>query len=313
MGSFPLGHADVGSGRYFLGRDGEFASNMIREFHRLELSKIITSNPHSSSSVIREQDLNNAMLRASVGTAAENHLTIEKLAWKMDNGPLRPIMPSLTASKSRAGPSAANLYSEGSQRDLFASSILGTPLSLTMKTEWPLDLFVTPPIHSAYSEIHAFLMAFRDTHLRVLDCWSSLSSSQRRRRKWTGANEGGSSGEMSKRRALARATWGSVRAMLFFLDQLESHFTTDVIDVQHTGLLDALGHTSPKLGLSMRGSKPVQSSSTSPGEADFVDFLSLRYVQTQPVELIYPTDKCTPVIFRASARGSCLQIDRQRP
>lgn len=100
---------------------------------------------------------------------------------------------------------------------------------------------MTPPAIAAYSDIHAYLFAIRDTHLRVLDCWTSLSSSQRQRRKWTGVNEGGvQTEEIDDRRRLTRLGWGTVRAMLFFLDQLQGHFMMDIIDVQHRRLLEQL-------------------------------------------------------------------------
>ena len=231
---------DIGiSGNYFLTRRADYAVSLIREIHRLRLDKLITSNPHSSSSVIREQDLNLAILRASVGTSGENDAGIDRLRFRLEKGPVRPIMPSLTASQRKR--SEENPFKDQSSvRYLFSSSLLGSPLVLDTTVSWPLDLFMTPPARAAYSDIHAYLFAIRDTHQRVLDCWTSLSASQRRRRKWTGTTEGGTADEIVSRRKLARSAWGTIRAMLFFLDELHSHFMTDIIEVQHRRLLNQL-------------------------------------------------------------------------
>lgn len=213
------------------------------------MEKLILSNPHSSSSVIREQDLNLAILRASVGTSAENDRWVEKLRFKLERGSLRPFMPSATTPK--------HTHVDNGIRALFSSFLLGAPMTMTTTMGWPMDLFITPPAMSAYIDINVYLSAIRDTHLKVSSCWSSLSASQRRRRKWTGANEGGTRAEIDRRKNLARQSWGIVRAMLFFLDQLLGHFMVDIIDVQHRRLLDSLEEVNiaAKQGQGM-GSRP---------------------------------------------------------
>ena len=245
------------SGEYFLTRNGEFSTNLIREITRLRLQKLITSNPHSSSSVIREQDLSLAILRAAVGTNAENDRQLEKLRFRLPRGPLRPIIPALSAS-TRGTPRLGtddNQYAGGqSVRDLFSSFLLGSPLELETVVAWPLDLFMTPASVSAYGGINAYLLALRETHLQVLNCWTSLSAAQRQRRKWTGANEGGTAEEMGARQSLARTAWGAVRAMLFFLDQLQSHFMVDIIAVQHKRLLAELDGVNVRQSESEAGS-----------------------------------------------------------
>lgn len=219
------------------------------------MEKLILSNPKSSSSVIREQDLNLAILRASVGTSAESDRWVEKLRFKLERGSLRPFMPSATVPK--------HTHEDNGVRALFSSLLLGAPMTMTTTMGWPMDLFITPPAMSAYIDINVYLTAIRDTHSKVLSCWSSLSASQRRRRRWTGANEGGTQAEILKRKQLARLSWGIVRAMLFFLDQLLGHFMVDIIDVLHRRLLDSLeevniaakqGHGMGSRPGSMRGS-----------------------------------------------------------
>lgn len=212
------------------------------------MDKLILSNPHSTSSVIREQDLNQAILRASVGSSAENDRWVEKLRLKLERGSLRPFMPSATAQKLPHG--------DISIRSLFSSFLLGAPMTMSTTMGWPMDLFITPPALSAYIDINVYMTAIRDTHLKILTCWSSLSASQRSRRRWTGSNEGGTKAEIDSRRTLARSSWGLIRAMLFFLDQLISHFMVDIIDVQHRRLLESLEEVSiaAKQGISSRPS-----------------------------------------------------------
>jgi len=288
---------------------------VVREITRLRFDKLITSNPHSSSSVIREQDLDLALLRASVGTTAETDRALEKLRFKMDKVPLRALLPVTSRTPKKA---TENPYREdGGIRELFSSFPLGTPLVLNMTISWPLDLFMTPPAISAYSDIHAYLMALRETHLRVLECWTSLSASQRARSKWMSASEGGTSQEAGARKSLARSAWGTVRAMLFFLDQILSHFMMDIIDVQHRRLLEQLEGVGSSLAASTslpnswRGSiRPVSTvrdmhrpgSPASPTlggfdtqtvrsrapptpsktQTTFLDFLTLRYSLSSP-------------------------------
>lgn len=200
--------------------------NAIREIGRLRRDRLLLSNPNSSSSVIRAHDLDLAMLRASLGTAAEADRALEHLSWSMPAGPLRPL--------------SRPAEDDGTIRGLFSPALLGTPISLTAEVKWPLDLFMTPPAVQAYGDMHAYLYAIRDTHLRVLECWSALSGAQRRRRQYTGVDEGGAGEERDERVKLARQAWGTVRAMLFFLDQVLGHFMTDIVGVQHKRLLEQI-------------------------------------------------------------------------
>lgn len=274
-----LGIADD-SGNYFLTRDADFSLNVIREIARLRRDRLLLANPLSSSSVIRAYDLDLALLRASVGTDAEADRALEALSWSMPAGHLRP--------------NSKPVPDDGSVRGLFAPALLGTPLALTATVAWPLDLFMTPPAVAAYSDIHAYLYAIRDAHARVLDCWSALSGAQRRRRVWTGADEGGLGDERAARTALARTAWATVRAMLFFLDQLLGHFMTDIVGTQHRRLLEQLANASPDA----RAATPQRPSSAAarPGSvtpfsrprsaspargAQHLDFLTLRQMHAR--------------------------------
>lgn len=188
----------------------------------------------------------------------------------MPEGPIRPL--------------AKPTPDDGSVRSMFTTALLGTPISLTAGVSWPLDLFMTPPAVAAYSDMHAYLFALRDTHMQVLRCWSALSGAQRRRRQYTGIDEGGAGVEREQRTNLARLAWGTVRAMLFFLDQLISHFMTDIIGVQHKRLLERLSNTTQR-----QSGRPPSARSSSP-HATYLDFLTLRY-ESLPFSLT--RDKCT--------------------
>jgi gamma-tubulin complex component 4 len=215
-------------------RDGELGISFIYQLASLRHSKLVQANPSSSSSVIREQDLNLALLRASVGTASATNPALEQMRFVLEKGPVRALMPSLLASKGTSRVVRQEEQEEdeadesttkklGLSSSIFSPHLLGTPLHLTSTISWPLDLFLTPPALAAYSNIFAFLSALRKTHARVKQTWSSLSGAQRSRRKWTKTGEGGLE-EGESRKSLARAGWGVVRLMLWFMDVLLAHF-----------------------------------------------------------------------------------------
>lgn len=291
------------SGNYFLTRKSDYSDSLVREIIKLHQEKLLTSNPHSSASVIKDQDLNRALIRASLGTTAESDKAIDDLRLQLDNGPLRAIEPHQPNDPYVTNKTETHLSTnthigaktESPIRHLFSSSLLGAPITLVTKISWPLDLFMTPPAISAYSDIHAYLTSIRHTQLRVLDSWTSLSGSRRHTRGMV---------ESIQQKELIRSTWGLVRAMLFFLDQILSHFMVDIIDVQHRYLLNQLSGidsdtaTSSESGLgvgvgtsgSMRslkastirsapgqGAESISGSVRGKAPRKFLDFLTLRY------------------------------------
>ncbi len=60
--------------------------------------KVSRLTMHSGSAMIREQDLNLALLRASLGTTAQHDPSLSHLRFSMPAGPLRPLLPSLAAA-----------------------------------------------------------------------------------------------------------------------------------------------------------------------------------------------------------------------
>lgn len=216
--------------------------------------------------MIREQDLNLALLRASLGTTAQQDPTLARLRFSLPSGPLRPLLPSLAVPN----PSAST---QGTSTDssLFHSHLLGTPLLLSYAISWPLDLFLNRTDLATYSSLFSFLSALRKTHTRIHTCWTSLSNAQRARRRWTGLGEGGTTEDLEARRNLLRCGWGIVRDMGWFLDTLLGYIMTDVVDVEFRKLKGTLG----------KGVEAVASGTQRPpGEDGYLDFTTLRTIHT---------------------------------
>ncbi|KAI0363737.1 gamma-tubulin ring complex protein [Pilatotrama ljubarskyi] len=234
---------------YFLLRNGEFALSLIREIERLKLSRLTARTVPST--MIREQDLHLALLRASLGTTAQQDPSLAHLHFRMPAGPIRPLLPSL------AGAAAKDLSSSLSQAPeptSFDDLLLGTPLVLTYTVTWPLDLFLHASDLQSYAVLFSYLSALRKTHTRVHACWTALSNAQRARRRWTGLGEGGTAEDLEARKQLLRCGWGVVREMNWFLDTLLGYVMTDVMDVEFRRMKALLLGRSPEsIGRQMTG------------------------------------------------------------
>ncbi|KAG8701192.1 hypothetical protein FRC09_005508 [Ceratobasidium sp. 395] len=231
-------------GNYFLLRNGEFALALLRELERLKASRLSAKpTARTSSGLIRDTDLSLAILRASLGTTAQNDPSLDSLRFTLVDGPLRPLLPSLQ-------PKLKSTQSLGPVN--FDDLLLGARATLSHTLAWPLDLVLGQAELQTYSALFAYMIALRRGHVRVLECWSSLSAAQRARRRWTGLGEGGAgrgkakgkwrevdredSLEMDARKKLLRCGWGVVREMVWFLDTLWGYIMMDVVDVQYRKL-----------------------------------------------------------------------------
>lgn len=251
-------------GNYFLLRNGEFSLALIREIERLKVSRLTMRS--GSLSMIREQDLNLALLRASLGTTAQQDPTLARLRFSLPSGPLRPLLPSLATPNLSSSTQAV-----GADSSLFHSHLLGTPLLLSYTISWPLDLFLDQIDLTVYSSLFSFLSALRKSHTRIHTCWTSLSNAQRARRRWTGLGEGGTAEDLDARKNLLRCGWGIVRDMGWFLDTLLGYIMTDVVDVEFRKLKEMLD----------KGADAVASSTQRPpGEDGYLDFTTLRTIHT---------------------------------
>ena len=176
--------------------------------------------------MIREQDLNLALLRASLGTTAQYDPSLSHLRFELPSGPLRPLLPSLSDPRNLALSVGGDTVPETTFNDI----VLGTALNMLYSVEWPLDMFLQPTDLQIYGTLFAFLSSLRKTHTRMHTCWATLSNAQRARRRWTGLGEGGTTEDLAARQGLLRCGWGLVREMNWFLDNLLSYVMTDVID-----------------------------------------------------------------------------------
>ncbi len=207
--------------------------------------------------MIREQDLHLALLRASLGTTAQHDPSLSRLRFELPAGPLRPLLPSLTA-----GPNHKDLsisLSNPPEVTSFDDLLLGTSLVLSYTVSWPLDLFLQASDLQTYAALFAYLSALRKTHTRVHTCWASLSNAQRARRRWTGLGEGGTAEDLAVRGELLRYGWGAVRQMSWFLDTLLGYVMTDVVDVEFRRLKSLLLGKPVSIGRQMTGAQSTDS------------------------------------------------------
>ncbi|EMD41843.1 hypothetical protein CERSUDRAFT_147199 [Gelatoporia subvermispora B] len=285
---------------YFLLRNGEFALSLIREVERLKLSRL--TGRAGTQNMIREQDLQLALLRASLGTTAQHDPSLSQLRFHLPSGPLRPLLPSLAYAITK-DPSESLSTSEPVS---FDDLLLGTKLVLDYNVSWPLDLFLHPSDLQIYGALFAYLSALRKTHTRVHTCWTSLSSKQRERRVYTGIGEGGTAEDLTVRQGLLRSGWGVVREMDWFLETLLGYVMMDVVDVEFRRLKELLFGKIPRGRMSisahpsvsgaegtvqdadiqMLSSLPTSNSATSnaSSRSSHLDFTSLRSIHTTYLE-----------------------------
>ncbi|KAG9305633.1 hypothetical protein G9A89_001694, partial [Geosiphon pyriformis] len=102
---------------YFLLGQGDFALSLVEQFEKLANSRLNSTR----ASLIKEPELNSLLIRASVGTLAENDLTLEKFKFKLGNQIEQSNLQSIN----------------------FDDIMIGTPLRFEYDINWPLDLFVT--------------------------------------------------------------------------------------------------------------------------------------------------------------------------
>ena len=215
------------------------------------------------STIIREQDLHLALLRASLGTTAQQDPSLAHLHFRLPAGPIRPLLPSLAGALAK---DLSSSLSTPAEPTTFDDLLLGTPLVLTYSVEWPLDLFLHASDLHIYAALFSYLSALRKTHTRIHTCWTALSNAQRARRRWTGLGEGGTAEDLEARKQLLRCGWGVVREMNWFLDTLLGYVMTDVVDVEFRRLKGLLsGRSSGGIGRQMTGSGSAAGLSTSAG------------------------------------------------
>jgi hypothetical protein len=230
-------------------QNGEFSLALIREITRLRASRL---TGRSGSAMITEQDLHHALLRASVGTSAQTDPLLPHLKFTLPTGAVRPLLMTLDNDGTRRS---------SDEPARFDDVLLGSTLKLNYEMKWPLNLVLQTQDLSAYSEIFSFLSAIRYIHTRVHTCWSSLSNSQRARRRWTGLDEGGTQ-DSEARMELLRVGWGTVRLMGWFIDVLLGFVMNDVVESEFRIIKKQLKCSDPSMKFATAATPSTEISDT---------------------------------------------------
>ncbi|KAF8140564.1 Spc98 family-domain-containing protein [Boletus edulis] len=259
----------VSLANYFLLRNGEFSLALIRDIEHLKISRLTTRS--GGTSMIKEQDLNLALLRASLGTTAQHDPSLLHLKFQMPSGPIRPLLPSLS-DKVLSSSTATNPGEITSFDDL----LLGTTLVLTYNVTWPLDLFLHPSDLQVYSALFNYLSSLRKTHTRIHTA----------RRRWTGLGDGGTTEDLEARKQLLRCGWGVVRDMGWFLDSLSGYIMVDVVDVEFRRFRELLNKPQRARSESVGKASPRGGGIDTGTNADrtYLDFTTLRNLHTTYLE-----------------------------
>lgn len=211
-----------------------------------------------------------------MGTTAQHDPLLSRLRFSLPSGPLRPLLPALSQSTS------------STEFTTFDDLLLGTPLVLNYTVSWPLDLFLHPQDLQVYGALFGYLSALRKTHTRIHTCWTSLSNSQRARRRWTGLGEGGTTEDLESRKELLRCGWGLVRELNWFLDSLLAYTMVDVVDVEWRRLKMLLAGTDPEAQTSAghRSRTGTAETTAGSGSSHHLDFTTLRTIHHDYLERI---------------------------
>jgi hypothetical protein len=172
---------------YFLLGHGAFSLSLVEQFERLWLSRLTATKV----SMVRQQELNSLLIRASVGNSAERDPALEHFRFVLPTGS----------------------HSPSSSRNLFDDFLLGQPLRLECDVGWPLDLFVTSEDLQKYASAFSFLISLRRTQVRLQRAWVHLSAVYR--------YGDGSATERNITQSLL--PWRVRASMMFFVDCLWDH------------------------------------------------------------------------------------------
>ncbi|MCO5585522.1 hypothetical protein L7F22_039455 [Adiantum nelumboides] len=218
-------------GGYFLHRKGLFITSFLARLTELRKAKLIFARS-ASTGLIRASDIELALQKATIGTEAEED--IDQL------GLCEIVVPERVSGLEKDDLSWKTTTDQRDTKSLirFDNISIGVPFTLLYHTRFPLDMILSPTETRAYSDLFSYLLALQSIKGRLRDCWISLSKSQRARRRFTGTGEGGADRlEVRKRSELLRMACGTAREGMWFLETLDGHFQTDIIDVQYTKFL----------------------------------------------------------------------------
>ncbi|KAI5121320.1 hypothetical protein M0805_003787 [Coniferiporia weirii] len=285
---------------YFLLQNGEFGLALIREIERLKQSRL--SARSKPSTIIREQDLHLALLRASLGTSAQHDPNLSRIRFQLPSGPIHSLLPTYNEPKA---PTSSIPHSVADQTR-FDDILLGTSLRMTYGISWPLDLFLHASDLATYADIFSFLSSLRHVHTRIHACWTSLSNAQRARRRWTGLDEGGTA-DTEARKELLRCGWGVVRLMGWFVDVLLGYMMIDVVETEFRRLKSLLRSqettSSSRSAGSLRPSTSTASKDNMATTSQNLDFTTLRNLHTTYLEHLLSASLLTQPTLTAVIRS----------
>ncbi|CAG8537215.1 2981_t:CDS:2 [Ambispora leptoticha] len=198
---------------YFLLGQGDFALSLIQQFEKLVNSRLISTR----APIVKEQELNSLLILASVGTLAENDLTLEKFRFRLVN---------------------SNDQKRSSTSILFDDTVIGIPLRLEYQVNWPLDLFVTSEDLIKYGDLFSFLMSLKRTQHRLHKAWVHLSAL----RKSIDSRDNNSE--------LPLIIWRTRASMMFFVECIWSHVQMDIIESSFQKLICQISVSSARHGSS---------------------------------------------------------------
>jgi hypothetical protein len=136
--------------------------------------------------LIKEQEMNSLLVRASVGTLAEKDLAFEKFRFKISE----------------------------KATSMFDDILVGVPLRFEYDIGWPLDLFVTSEDLSKYGDIFSFLISLRRTQYKLQKVWTHLATNVKMERNYK-FSKGGNN--------IMLMPWNVRASMMFFVDCLWAH------------------------------------------------------------------------------------------
>lgn len=121
----------------------------------------------------------------------------------------------------------------------FRNLLFSVPVTLTMRIQSPLDLFLTHSDLQIYTAINSYLLSIRRAHLRLTDLWK-ITSLRRHHPPPPRAPYGNTKGGIAKTRLLReraslrssimRSTWSTSRAAIFFLGETEAYLQVEVVE-----------------------------------------------------------------------------------
>jgi len=121
----------------------------------------------------------------------------------------------------------------------FHNFLFSVPVTLTMNTPSPLDLFLTPSDLQIYTAINSYLLSIRRAHLRLTDLWK-VTSLRRHHPPPPRAPYGNTKSGIAKtkllrerwslRSTIMRSTWSTSSAAIFFLGETEAYLQVEVVE-----------------------------------------------------------------------------------